>query len=758
MDKDILDDAKEAFKLASEAEAEQRADMLDDLNFCKLAKQWDQADIDRRKAEGRPCLTINKLPAFVKQVTNDARQNRPAIKVHPVGDTADKEAAEIFGDLIRNIETSSSADVAYDTALDFSATCGIGYWVVRTDYADDDAWDLDLRIDRVGNVFSVYGDPSATAADSSDWNRAFITEMLREKDFKAKYPNAKPVSFQADGKDELSELWFEGELLRTAEYWVRSQVDTKLLKLSDGAIMLLPQFEKLKDILDVRGVKVEGTRDAKTFKVVQHIVSAAEVLETNEWRGKYIPIVPVYGDEVNIEGKRTFLSLIRHSKDPQRNFNYWRSAATELVALAPKTPYVGPAGSFETDSEKWATANTKSHPFIEYDPVAGHPPPQRQPFAGVPAGALQEALNASDDMKAIIGIYDASLGAKSNETSGRAILARQREGDIATFNFTDNLSRAIRHTGRILVDLVPKHYDVPRIVRCIKEDGTNYSVPLNQPVAQQPPQQPGGQPTFQAVPPEMAQQMAGISKVFDLAVGKYDVTCEAGPSFTTRREESAEQMMHFIQAFPQSAPLIGDLLAKNLDWPGADEIAKRLQAMLPPQIQGQSPQLQQATQIIQQLQQQMGQMQQQLQAAAADKNIDQQKVDVDKHKAETDRIKAETEQMKAEAEVALQALEQQQVPDMRVLLQMMQQLGASVQQMGQSGADVVMPAMQELAGMTQGLSETITAIGQQVEQLNQQANAPRRIVRDPSGKAIGVEIGGVVRPINRGPDGRAETY
>jgi hypothetical protein len=673
---DLLKDAKEAFKLASDAEQEQRQISLDDLRFAKLGEQWPEKVKTQRELEGRPCLTLNRMPSFIKQVTNDARQNRPSIKCHPVGDGADKETAEILDGLVRNIEYTSNADVAYDTALDFSVTCGIGYFVIRTDYTSDDSFDQDIQIERVANPFSIYGDPHSTGADSADWNTAFITDLMRKSEFERRWPGADKSDWEGRGFDSKDTLWFQGDSILVAEYWKRDEVPVELLKLSNGAIMLSPEFEKVKDLLNadpLNPVTVEGTRKTKTHKVTQYIMNGSEILETNAWAGKYIPIVPVYGDEVNIEGKRYFQSLIRFAKDSQRQYNFWRTATTELVALAPKTPYIGLVGQFDTDAQKWANANNVSYPYIEYDQVQGAMgPPQRQQFAGPPAGALQEALNASDDMKNIMGIHDASLGARSNETSGRAIMARQREGDISTFNFIDNLSRGIKHGGRILIDLIPKVYNVERIARCIKEDGSSYSMPINQPAIpqevaaqlQQPPMQPQGmqpgmppmqpgmppqqpqqppqgpqqgqQPTGQqqyvpvpqGLPPEQLAEIQGLIKVFDLTAGKYDVTVQAGPSFTTRREESATQMMEFIRVLPSAAGVMGDLLAKNLDWPGADEIAGRLKAMLPPQAAGQNPQLQQAEQAVQQLQQQVGQMQQQLQDKGMDFQIKQQELQI----------------------------------------------------------------------------------------------------------------------------------
>lgn len=666
MDKDILKDAREDFKRAAEAESEQRKVSLDDLEFAKLGKQWPQEVEEKRRQEGRPCLTINRLPSFVKQVTNDARMNRPSITTKPVGDGSDKETARILNDLIRNIETQSSADIIYDTALDFAVVMGFGYFVIRTDYTCDDAFEQDIFMERVSNPFSVYGDPDSKEATSIDWNKAFIADWYSKSQFKRKWGDAEAASFELDGSDDATAMWFEDDKIRVAEYWTRDEVNVPLLKLSDGMVMHEPEYIKIKDLLDAQGVTVVSDRPGKSYKVKQRIVSGVDVLEENDWLGRYIPIVPMYGEEVNVNGKRHFLSLIRFAKDPQRMFNYWRTASTELVALAPKAPFIGAVGAFATDAAKWQTANTDTHAYIEYDPVPGEPPPQRQMFAGVPAGALQEALNASDDMKSIMGIFDASLGAKSNETSGRAIMARQREGDTSTFNFIDNRNRAVEHGGKIIVDLIPKIYTVPRIMRCIKEDGSVYNVPVNQPVIPQPTTQPGQ-------PPEQFQQaeqmIEGVTKIFDLTAGKYDVSVVAGPSFTTKREEAANQMMEFIRVFPQSAPLIGDLLAKNLDWPGSEEIAARLKAMLPPQAAGQiNPMVQQLQQMLQQqdgqakqavaqLQGQIAELQQQLKDKAAQEAIKAEELRIKEYEAQTDRIKVQGELEVKQTEGQLKAAE-----------------------------------------------------------------------------------------------------
>lgn len=631
---------EEMFKADLERESENRNAAEDDIKFAKLGEQWpEQAKRDRER-EGRPCLTLNKMPTFIRQVVNDSRINSPQIKVKPVDDNADPDTAEILAGLIRNIEYTSQADVAYDTALDSSTTCGMGFWRIATEYSDEQSFAQDIYIRRVTNPLSVVFDSHSESIDGSDWNHAALIERIAEDEYKRRYGAKKEIKSFAEG-GSTSDNADNDELIRIAEFWHVDDVPEKLFMLTDGTVLTEDEYIKphpeigipLKDILADLGVTV--ARERKSSKrIVKQYICGSEIIETNEWAGKWIPIIPVFGEEVFSGGKRHLKSLIRDAKDAQQNFNYWRSGATEAVALGPKTPFIGPAGAFDTDVAKWQTANAKNHPYIEYD---GAISPQRQPFVGVPAGMLQEAMNASDDMKSIIGIYDASLGARSNETSGKAIMARQREGDVSTFHFIDNLAKSIAHTGRVLVDLIPKIYDTERVIRVIGNDGESKNIPLKQQTEHE-----------------------GAQRIFDLGVGKYDVSVDTGPSFTTQREEAAQQMVELIRSYPQAAPIIGDLLAKSMNWPDADEISKRLKAMLPPQIQalendeGLPPE---AMQKIQQLQGQMQQMQQgmqqgmsefqkvvkELEAAKADKALEARKLDIDAYGKETDRIKVQAE-------------------------------------------------------------------------------------------------------------------
>jgi hypothetical protein len=748
----VMKEAREAFGRCQDAETDNRNTAKDDITFARDGVQWPEEISKQRKAEGRPCLTINKMPAFIRQVVNDARQNKPSIKVHPADSGADPEVAEILNGLIRNIEYTSNADVAYDTATECAVSGGFGYIRVGLDYAYDDSFDMDITVNRVSNPFSVYGDPNSRAADSSDWDLAFVTDRLPKKQFEHEYKGAQKVDWDDTDWNDAQD-WVDEDSVLVAEWWTRDKVDKPIVMLTNGMVVDkadLEEDEELQILIQAGALQVHGERVTKSCKVTQRIISGVEVLKTTEWAGKYIPIIPVYGDEFDIEGKRYFRSLIHNAIDAQRMVNYWRTTSTELVALAPKVPFIGPKGAFATDINKWNQANTKSHPFLQYD---GQTPPIRLPLdAGPAAGALQEALNASDDMKAIIGLYDASLGARSNETSGVAINARQREGDVSTFHFIDNMARAIRHTGRVIIDLIPHVYTNERVIRVIGEDGSQRAQKVN---------------TKEPVPvtdkkgnPQVDEHGNPVLRMFDLTAGKYDLTVTTGPSFTTRREEAAAQMTEMIRALPAAAPVLGKHLAKNLDWPGADEIAEELEAMSQPQI---PPELQQA---IEEGKQEIAKLTEENQSLKTDISVDTKKAEMtallQKQKQEADiqlqrekaaaeieleRQKLGLEREKAAAQVAIQ--KQKGDADHQLAVEghershelEMSKLD-TVDQAGPDGKTKKKPlnmaVMSEVNKLAQIMAQNQQETQRQIDQLAQIISAPNELIRDPkTGKAIG---------------------
>ena len=637
-DNELIELAKEQFAQALDAFEANQTRYEKDVKFGRMGEQWNADDIEERKNQGRPSLTINRMPSFIRQVVNDARQNKPSIKVHPFDDTADPDTAEVINGIIRNIEQVSKADLAYDTAIDCATSGGFGYFRIDLDYADDDTFDLDIRINRILNPLTIYPDAASTSADSSDWNYCFVTEMMPKDEFDEQYPNAEAIDWSPTHLDDNDQAWYDKDQVRVAEYWVREPINKTIYLMSTGDVVSEEIYNELQAEYEATGIELLNTRETTSHKVTQYIMNGQEVLETNEWPGKYIPIVPLYGEEIFIDGERHFFSLIHFAKDAQTIYNYWRTTTTELVAMSPKTPWIGPAGAFDTDLDRWQNANTETYSYLEYD---GEVPPQRQPFAGPPAGALQEALNASDDMKSVMGLHDASMGAQSNEISGVAISKRVREGDTSTYHFIDNMARAIRHAGVIIVDLMPLIYSKPRMMRVLGEDGMAQTVAVNQPITEEQQMLQGQQ---------MMEKFEAMSAIYDLTVGKYDVTVKAGPSYTTQREEARESMIALLQAFPQAASVTGDLVVDAMDWPNSDVFAKRLKALLPPGVADDrdDPRIAQMAQQMQGMEQVINQLMADREGKQAAIQVDREKLIIDSRKVDIDYMQAETKRMEAE--------------------------------------------------------------------------------------------------------------
>lgn len=643
--KSIHDEALDVYEMSIGADSINRQNQRDDLLFIKMRQQWPE-DIRRaREEQGRPCLTIDQLGPVVRQVVNDCRLNKPEIKVKPVDSHGDPRTAEIIGGLIKNIEYSSNADVAYDTAVDYAVSSSRGYMRVVSQYATDDAFEQDLVIQHVADPMTVIPDVYSTAADSSDWNYCFVLERVTKAEYRKRFRGKDVVSW--DDLATLNDDWFGDDCATIAEYWKREEVPAWVAMLSNGETKKFDEepdegqvVEEGQPFIDAMGelvvdpmtgeplwqeepVTVMAVRETKSYKVTQYIISGKEVLSKTDWPGKYIPIVPVYGEDFIYEGRRYFVSLVRPAMDAQRMKNYWRSTSTELVALAPRVPWIGHESAFMgEDAAKWETANSENHAFISVPD--GIDLPQRQSQPVIPAGALQEAANATDDIKTITGVYDASLGARSNETSGRAIMARQREGDVSTFNFIDNLSRAIRHLGRIIVDLIPHFYSVDRMIRIINPDGTPETVRITTPEQYQ---------EYQA---KVAQSVEEMEQVYALGIGKYDVAVESGPSTTTQRQEANEFFVSLIQAVPQYADVIAPFALKTFDAPGVTDLVKEMEKRMAEAAQKQG----QPTQPTPEDQIKMQEAQAKAQAEQEQLRLKQEEIAVKAFEAETDRIRA----------------------------------------------------------------------------------------------------------------------
>jgi hypothetical protein len=641
---DLLATMRSRFTMAISAYGESREDELDDLRFMAGSpdNQWQwpadvlatRGSVQGQTINARPCLTINKLPQHVRQVTNQQRQNRPSGKVIPADDQADVAVAEVFDGIIRHIEYMSDADVAYDTACDNQVTYGEGYIRILTEYNREDSFDQDLRIGRIRNSFSVYMDPTIQDPCGSDAQWCFITEDVVKADYERMFPDAAPISSilaRGIGDQSLS-MWLAENTIRIAEYfYIDHQKAT--LHLYPGNVTAFkgtPQDDNLKAMFG----KPLRTRVVDRRRVMWIKTNGYEVLDEREWPGQYIPVVRVVGNEFEVDGRLYVSGLVRNAKDAQRMYNYWVSQEAEMLALAPKAPFIAYGGQFEGYEMQWKTANTTNWPYLEVNPDvtdgAGNvlPLPQRAQPPMAQTGLIQAKMGAAEDIKSSTGQYNASLGQQGNERSGKAIMARVQEGDTGTYHYVDNLGRAIRHVTRQLVDLIPKIYDTERIARIIGLDGEVGMAKIN-------PQQP--EPVKKIV------DQAGnvIEKIYNPTVGTYDVVITTGPSYLTKRQEAVEAMANILQTSPQLWQVAGDLFIKNMDWPGAQEMAARFKKIIDPKVLAEddkSPELQSAEQMIEALTQQLNQTMGLVENIQ--NSMEAQELQIKAYDAETKRISA----------------------------------------------------------------------------------------------------------------------
>ena len=651
-DHDKMATMRSRLTMAQAAYSDSREDELDDLRFMAGSpdNQWQwpadvlstRGSVQGQAINARPCLTINKLPQHVRQVTNEQRQNRPNGKVIPADDNADVQVAEIFNGVVRHIEYMSDADVAYDTACDNQVTYGEGYIRLLTEYCNDDTFDQDIKIGRVRNAFSVYMDPTIQDPCGSDAEYCFITEDILKSEYERLFPDASPIStlYNHGVGDQGISSWLQEDTIRIAEYFY-NVYDAETLHLypnNQTAKANSPEDKQLKEMYG----KPLRTRKVDRKKVMWMKTNGFDILDEREWSGKYIPVVRVIGNEWEVDGQIYISGLVRNAKDAQRMYNYWTSQEAEMLALAPKAPFIGYGGQFEGYENQWKTANTTNWPYLEVNPDvtdgAGGvlPLPMRAQPPLPQTGLIQAKMGAGEDIKATTGQYDASLGQQGNERSAKAIVAREKQGDVGTYHYVDNLARAIRYITRQIVDMIPKIYDTQRIARIIGADGEVSMVKMD--------------PAQEEAVREVRDQETGglIEKIYNPGVGTYDVMVTTGPGYMTKRQEALDAMSQILQSNPQLWAVAGDLFIKNMDWPGAQEMAERFKKILDPKVLAtgdESPEMAAAQQQMEVMAEELNRMVDIIEGVQAD--VAKREVDIKEYKAQVDAYDAETKRISA---------------------------------------------------------------------------------------------------------------
>src|SRR5215471_2619773 len=569
-DEEVLHEARVRYRRILDWESDFRRAFVEDVKFCN-------ADADNRWQWGeegergdRPSLTINKTRQHCLMVVNDA-------------------------------------------ATEHQVQGGIGWWRVNTEYEADDGFNVGLRIQRIRNAMSVWMDPDIQEVDGSDARFAFVVDDIARDEFATKYPQYKDRIPQGAWQGNVIHGgWLDEHHVRIAEYFRRSEREDTLHLMPDGSTVRESELSQAESIENVRMMSIR--RRSTSQNVVEwYKIVGGTIVDRDVWTGRYIPLVRVIGEETVIDGKLERKGHTRALKDPQRMYNYWSSSAVESVALQSKTPYIAAAESIEAFQGTWDTANTENYSVLPYNALDDQgrqlPPPQRAEPPQMPQAYMQGMAVAQQEMMLASGQYQPTMGQPSPqvETSGRAIALRQRAGDRATYHYIDNLAIAVRFTGRILIDLIPKVYDTPRVMQIVGADGTVDRIQLNpqQPQALVQIQAPnaGAAPGATGIAPPTPQQAlaASVTRIFNPAVGRYEVQADVGPAYATKRQQAFDAFIQVISTAPQIMGVAGDLLFRAADFPMAEQLAERLQRMVPPQALGQGPSPQEQA-LAQQLQ------------------------------------------------------------------------------------------------------------------------------------------------------------
>lgn len=626
---EFLSDMRAQYQADVDFDRINRFEMMDDLRFA-AGEQWDPVVLQQRK--GLPCLVINTIPQFTAQLVGDWRESRKAIKVVPSNDE-DVDIADIREDLVRSIEMQSRADRVYDSAFESMVQCGDGDFKITVEYARDDVFDQDIFIRPIEDPLAVVWDRFSVDPTGRDARRVFVDDRIDKKEFSRKWPDAQGGSdlMENDKIDRVTLAgWYDDDSYRITEYWRIIERQRLMVLFDNGRIYQIDEDTDMDQLVQANGHPVK-TRVAWCSYAQMHYCTGWAILAgPYEYRLNRLPVIRMSGRVVNIAGRRVRYGLVRFMKDPSRLKNFWRSIAAEQLGYAPKAQWIATQSAIEGREESFRKAHLTRNPLLVVNDEAeiGKNIQRLEPPA--PQNAIfQEVTMNTQDMKDVSGIQDASLGIRSNETSGKAIMNRQHEGDVASQTYYDNSDAALLEGGDVINQLIPQVMDGTRVVRLVGKDESIKFQKINDPMD---------------------------PHTIDLSVGLFDVALSTGTSYTTRRVEAAQAMMDAVQVWPQLMQVAGDLVAKAQDWPGADELAERLKATMHIGPDGQPGPPPIPPEVVQKMQQELQKLQLENQSLKADKSIDFKKLEIESYNAETKRIAAMTQDRGMEQDFELEGI------------------------------------------------------------------------------------------------------
>jgi hypothetical protein len=764
MAQDTLAQAKERYQDAQDAVSDQNARFREDLKFSNPAcpEQWD--DYAKTARRGRPMLTLDRTNQFISQIVNDARQNKPSIQVLPADSQGDPAVAQQLNGIIRHIEYTSRAGIAYDCAIELSARVGLGWLRVLPRVVRPETNEQEIIVQRVHDPMSICLDPNSVEPDGSDAMYGFAETVMTERAFERAYPKAKKLSWESEGDE-----WFGQDSIRIAEYFkvVEKEENRIAIDGPDGGRMTVGEDEYWQLAKQIGySPPVQDQFIAKKRTVRWCKMTGAEILEETDFPADWVPLIPVLGYELWVGGKRYLCGMVRRMRDGQRLHNYEASAQTEAMMAQPKAPFILDRRSIDGHEDEWEALNSGNPAYLSYEGVddAGNPlpPPIRLSPPAFPAGFVNGETRGAQEMQASVGMHKTSLGQQSNAVSGRAKLADLRESDTANFHYIDNLRRSMEHMGRIIVSMIPRIYDTRRQAKILGEDGEQSQVDVD--------------PTME----QAVKKQGGKVIAINPNVGAYDVRVKIGPSYTSMRTEASQRLVEISQGNPALGAALAPLLVKLNDMPESDKISKVAIALLPPNVQqvyaedenddippavkaqltAQGEQMQQmagameqASSVIQDLQGQVDEkntaVQEQAKAAMAEIKAAQAGL-----QAQADEIDAKKELFERDVRIAQLELKLQQQTQQAALAKQEQAVMSkpeSPKDESGRGSDEAMAqtVSQSQEAIAAALQQTTQAIAQLqqltvnvLEGLDEVAEivaAPREIVlqRDESGAAIG---------------------